>query len=120
MRQAVGFPGASVTCQAKNRTLPDKVHGGGILVQICKDWSERLARVQLLRRLRIIRVHVHHEVSVGGKERHLAVRVATIGAMRVGLNELSDRETVRHLAWRDRQVLAHGSASLRLKYGAGF
>src|SRR5690242_9941612 len=48
-----------------------------------------------------------------------AIRVATIGAMRVGLNELSDRETVRHLAGRDRQVPAHESASLRLKYRAG-
>jgi len=48
------------------------------------------------------------EMSV---ERNLAVSVATIGAMRVGLKELSDRETIRHLAWRDRQVLAHESAS---------
>src|ERR1700720_4419691 len=40
--------------------------------------------------------------------------------MRVGLNEFPDRETIRRLAWRDRQMLAHGSDSLRLKYGAGF
>src|SRR5689334_25329784 len=40
--------------------------------------------------------------------------------MRMGLNEFPDRKTIRHLAWRDRQVLARESASLRLKYGAGF
>jgi hypothetical protein len=71
------------------------VQGGGVLVEICEHGSERLSCVQLLRRLRILGVHVHHEVSVGGKERHLAVRVATIGAMRVGLNEFPDRETIR-------------------------
>ena len=42
-RQAVGFPGASVMRQAENRTLPDKVHGGGVLVEICEHRSERLA-----------------------------------------------------------------------------
>jgi len=35
--------------------------------------------------------HVQHEVSVCGKERHLTVGSATIGAMRVGLNEYADR-----------------------------
>ena len=40
--------------------------------------------------------------------------------MRVGLDELSDSEAVRGFAGRDCQVLAHESASLRLKYGAGF
>jgi hypothetical protein len=63
-------------------------------------------------------------VSVCGKERHLTVRIATIGAMRVGLNEFSDLETIRGFARRDCQVLAHESASLKLnvaklKSGAG-
>ena len=40
--------------------------------------------------------------------------------MGLGFDELPDREAVRRLAWRDCQVLAHESASLRLKYGAGF
>jgi hypothetical protein len=59
-------------------------------------------------------------MAVWGKERHLAFRIATIGAMRVGLNEFMDRETVRTFAGRDCQVLSDESASLRLKYGAGF
>jgi hypothetical protein len=45
--------------------------------------------VQFLRRRRIFRVHVHHEVGVSGKECHLAFRIATISAMRVGFNEFS-------------------------------
>src|ERR1700719_2851993 len=40
--------------------------------------------------------------------------------MRVGLHEFSDRETVRGFAGGDGSVLAQESASLRLKYGAGF
>jgi hypothetical protein len=36
----------------------------------------------------------------------LTVRIATIGAMRVGLNEFSDRETIRRFGGRDAQVLA--------------
>jgi hypothetical protein len=87
------------------------VHCGSILVQIREYWSERLARVQFLRRLRVLGVHVHHKVSVWCKESHLTIRIATIGAMRIRLNELSDREAIRGVAGRDRQVLAHKSAS---------
>src|SRR6266853_821302 len=78
MRQAIGFPRASVIREAENRTLP-------------------------------------HEVSICGKEGHLTVRIATIGAMRVGLNELSDRETISGFFGRDRQVLTHGTASLKTR-----
>src|SRR6201988_748886 len=118
MRHAITFACASIVGQREVRGLSKEVHGRGVLVQICKNGSECLARAQLLRELRILGVHVHDEVRIWSKERHLACRIATIGAMRICLNELSDRETVRHLAWRNRQVLAHESASLRLKYGA--
>src|SRR4029077_13361992 len=106
--------------QREDRGLPKEVHGRRILGQICKDWSERLARVHLLRRFRILGVHVHDEVRIWSEERHLAFRIATIGAVRVGFDELSNSEAVRRLAGRDGDVLAHESASLRLKYGAGF
>jgi hypothetical protein len=59
-------------------------------------------------------------VCVLGKECHLTFRIATIGAVRVGLDELSNSEAVRGLAGGDGQVLANESASLRLKYGPGF
>ena len=52
--------------------------GGVILVQLCEDWSERLARVELLGRRRIIGVHIHHEVGVFRKESHLTFRIAAI------------------------------------------
>ncbi len=52
-------------------------------------------------------VHVHDEVSIGGKERHLPVLIATIGAIRVGLDEVPDGEAVRGLIGGDRNMLAH-------------
>ena len=81
------------------------MHGGGVRVQIREDWSERLARVQLLRRLRILGVHVHDEVRIWSKERHLAFRIATIGAVCVGF-KLPDREAVRGLIGGDGDMLA--------------
>ena len=40
-------------------------------------------------------IHVYHEVGVRSKERHLTFRIATIGAMCVGLHELPDSEAIR-------------------------
>jgi hypothetical protein len=68
---------------------------GVVLVQPGEDGRERLARMQFLRGLRILGVHVHDEVGVFGKKRHLTFCVATIGAMRVGLDKLPDRKTIR-------------------------
>src|SRR5260370_12805057 len=48
MRQSVGLPRGSVAGQGENRALSDEVHGGVVLLQLCEDWSERFARVQLL------------------------------------------------------------------------
>ena len=53
------------------------------------------------------------EVRIWSKERHLASRIATIGAVRIGFNEFSDRETICRFVGRDCRVLAQ-SASLRL------
>ena len=55
----------------------------------------------------VLGVHVHHEVRVRCEERHLAFRIAPIGAVRVGLDEFSDREAIRGFAGRDGDVLAH-------------
>ena len=82
--------------------------------------TARLARVQLLRRLRILGVHVPDEVRIWSKQRHLTFRIATIGAVCVGFDELSNSEAIRDFAGGDCQVLAHESAYLRLEYGAGF
>src|ERR1700733_4348642 len=67
--------------------------------------------MQLLRGLRIFGVHVHHEVGVCGEQRHLPLRVATVGTVRVGLNELPDRETVGGFRDGDRDMLAHEISS---------
>jgi hypothetical protein len=46
-------------------------------------------------------------MCVRREESHLAFRVATIGAVRVGFDELSNREAIRGLGGRDGLVLAH-------------
>src|SRR4029077_16144561 len=75
------------------------------------SWK-RFARVQLLRGYWILRVHVHHQVGIGGKERHLAFSIATISAVCVGLDELPDSEAVRGFVGRDGSVFAHELVSL--------
>ena len=75
-----------------------------------EEAAERLARVKLLRGLRILGVHVNHEVGVSGKESHLSLRVATIGAMGVSLDEFPDRKAIRGFCGRDGDVLAHESS----------
>jgi hypothetical protein len=46
-------------------------------------------------------------VGVDGKKRHLAFRIATISAVCVGLDELTDSEAVRSFVGRDGSVFAH-------------
>jgi hypothetical protein len=77
----------SVAGQGENRPLSDEVHGRVLLVQFRQDRSERLPRMQLLRRLCILGVHVHHEVGARGKDSHVTSRIPTIGKVNVGLNE---------------------------------
>ena len=66
---------------------------------------------QLLRRLRILSVHVHDKVRIWSKQRHLAFRIATIGAVGVGFDELPESEAVRSFAWRDRNVFHEAASS---------
>jgi hypothetical protein len=55
--------------------------------------SERLARGQLLQGFQIF--HVHHQASVCGEQSHLTFRIATIGAVGAGFDELADGEAIR-------------------------
>jgi hypothetical protein len=107
MREAVGFPCGAIAPQREDCALSDEMRRGVVLVQVCEDWSERLARVQLLGRLRIFGVHVHHEMSVCGEQRHLTYRIPTIGGVGVGLDELSDGEAIRGFLGGDTKVFAH-------------
>ena len=107
MRQGVGLSRCSVARQREDRALADEVHRRGVLVQVVEDGRERRAGVKLLGRRRILGVHVDDEVGVFREERHLTFRIATIGAVRVGLDELPDGEAIRGLGGRDGDVLAH-------------
>jgi hypothetical protein len=65
------------------------------LFRVSEYRSERLARVQFLRGLRILGVHVNDEVRVRRKKSHLTFRIATVRAMCVSFNEFADSETIR-------------------------
>ena len=81
-----------------SRKAPRSINGEGDRahseVQVGKHRSERFASVQLLCRLRILRVHVHDEVRVFGEQSHLTRRVAPIRAMWVRFDQLSDGEAI--------------------------
>src|SRR6201981_2837428 len=111
MRKAIGVPVGLVGGEGEDGALSDEVRGGVVLVQVCKNRRKRIARVQVHRGLRIFGVHEHHEVCVFCKESPLTLRVATVGAVRVGLDKLPDREAVGSLLRRDSNVFAHGYAS---------
>src|SRR5580692_3560765 len=66
--------------------------------------------MQLLRRGRIFGVHVHHKMRICGEKRHLALRIAPVGAMRIGLDEFPDSEAIRGFFRGDRSVFAHVSS----------
>ena len=65
-------------------------------------------------------VHIHDEVGVCCKESHLTLRIATIGAMGVGLDEFPNREAIRGFVGRDADVLTHRKVSLGFEGGPGF
>src|SRR6185436_8989814 len=69
---------------------------------------EGIARPQVLGGSRVPGVHVDEEARVRREERHLPLRVATIGAVRVRLHELADGEAFCGFLRRDTVVLAHG------------
>ena len=113
MRQAVGFASRPPFIrQGQDGDLPDEVRRGIVLVQVCKDWSERVARVQLHRGRWSLCVHVHHEMRVRRKEGHLTVCITAIGAVRIRLDELADRKAVGRFIRRDSEVFAHEASLL--------
>src|SRR5712675_479170 len=60
-----------------------------------------------LRRPRIFGVHIHHEVGVWGEERQLTLRIAAIGAMRVGLDEFPNRKAIGGFGRGEGSVFTH-------------
>src|ERR1700733_2294790 len=76
--------------------------------------------MQFLGGLRILCIPEHDKVCVVGKESHLTFRIATVGAVRVGLDELANCKAIRGFFGRDSYVLAHWLVSLGLNDGSGF
>jgi hypothetical protein len=52
-------------------------------------------------------IHVHNEVGIPGEERHLALRIAAIGAVRIGFDEFANGKTIRRFKKGDARVFAH-------------
>jgi len=63
--------------------------------------------MQIYRGHSVLGVHVYEEVCIHGKESHLALCVASIGAMGVSLNELPDCETICSFFWENAYVITH-------------
>jgi hypothetical protein len=47
MCEAVGLPCGEITVQREDGALSDEMRRSIVPVQVCEDWSERLARVQV-------------------------------------------------------------------------
>jgi hypothetical protein len=57
-------------------------------------------------------------MGVCGKERHLTFRIATIGAVCVGFDQLTNGEAIRGFARGDGDVFAHELVSLFDSFGS--
>ena len=95
MRQAVSLPSGLIAGQRDDGALTNEVHRRIVFVQVCENGSELLARVQFLRGCRIFGIHIHHEMRVHCKERHLALGVTTVRAMRVRFDQFPDSKSIR-------------------------
>src|ERR1700679_1075672 len=95
VRYAVSLSGGSTARQREDGALSNEVHRRIVFVQVREDGSQFLARAQFLGGRRVLRIHIHHEMSVHCKERHLALRVTTVRAMRVSLNQFPDSKSIR-------------------------
>src|SRR5579871_6661209 len=117
MGQTVGFSVGVVALQREEGALSDEVRGGVVLVQLCEDGSERLARVQFLGRRRVPGVHIHHKMRVCSKESHLAFRITTIRAVSVSLNEFPDSKAICGFFRGNSYMFAHPLFSFSIGSG---
>jgi hypothetical protein len=68
--------------------------------------ASALVQMQLLW-ARIFGIHVHHDVGICGKARHLTARIPTFGTVCVRFDEFPDVAAVRASLEGIRDVLAH-------------
>lgn len=87
--------------------LTIEVSSGFVDVQILKDWSKRVTPVKLLRRRLRLRIHVDHKVGVARKQRHLPLRVATIGTMGIPIDEFANRQSISGFSGRTGRASSH-------------
>jgi hypothetical protein len=102
----------------RDRALSVEVHRGLVAVQVGEDRGQRLTPLQDVRRLVALPVHVDGEDRVVGEQRFLPLGVAPVGAMRVGVEQLADRQAIGGLGRREVSVGSHRS-SLRFGWRAG-
>jgi hypothetical protein len=112
---AVADSGRPVAIEG-DRALTVEMHRRLVAVEVLEHGRQRLAAVENLRRLSTRALHVHDEVRVLTEERLLALGIAAIRAIRVGVNELADREAVSLL---DRCDLGVDSRSLAGRHLTG-
>src|SRR5580704_712144 len=91
--EAVALAGGPVPAQ-DDGALAIEVHRRLIGVQVVEDRSKILSAMKLLTRLPVAAVHEDDEMSVGGEQRHLSGRIAAVGAMGVGVDQLPNRQAI--------------------------
>jgi hypothetical protein len=84
------------------------MHGGDVLVEVVEHRGQRLPSAQFLGRLLRRQVVEHQEAGVLGEQGQLALGVALVGAVGVGVNQLPDRQPVGRFLRRDGPVGRHG------------
>lgn len=94
MGQAVALAGRPVVAVQGNGALAVEVRGRPVDVEVVEHRGQGLTPVQGLCRLGGGGVHEHQEAGVLGEQAHLALGVPPVGAVRVGVDQLADGESV--------------------------
>jgi hypothetical protein len=104
--EAVALASRPIPTQADG-ALTVEVRGNLIGVEVVEYRPKILTTMKLLTRLRIATIHEDNEVSVLGEERDLLGRIATIGAMGVCVDQLTNRQPIGGLFARETDVIRH-------------
>src|SRR6476660_7485407 len=81
-----------------------------VLVEVVENRGERLAAVEHVAGFGSFPVHIDSEAGVGGEQRLLPVRVAAIGTVGVGVEQLADGQAVGRLGRGEFSVGGHVDA----------
>ena len=78
----------------RGSALPIEVRGRLVLIEVREDRCQRLAPLDCVGRVGSLAAHEHCEARVDGEQCFLALGVAPIRAVGVGVEELSNRESI--------------------------